>query len=284
MMNINFYNYYTQQNITGRLSPSPDSPNQKPFSPAESAPIVIPKPIPRRGGPEYLWTRYVTESPRKPKLTPILEKERFSYKLNNLMPISKIEGMITIVSRVSNLFDDDNLFENKDNLFENKWIHSFIDIEGQQPFMTNFDQLYVEFLKKLMIEDIQTPLQLYEMLFNYAKVELESSESLQKMLFLFRLLELGGEKNFEGTGDISALLNPENRIENFVLALQTFIKYDNNPCKTLEQALNSDNHEYRLFLATFIGASYGSNWMDEKDKLSSQEIQKILNQFTSRKG
>jgi hypothetical protein len=99
-----------------------------------------------------------------------------------------------------------------------------------------------------MNETIQTPQELYSWLLKTAR-ELTND----RMVLLFALLKFAKDQSLDD------ILNKSDCLEMFVLALQQFIKYDNNPIEVFKNALQDTKHDslYKTFLLSLIGASYG---------------------------
>ncbi|AHL67559.1 hypothetical protein DH26_gp066 [Chloriridovirus anopheles1] len=245
-MNINHFYYYTPSQTS---SPTPDAwIGQRPLS----DPIDIPRPKPHR-----FWC---TSQPllNSPKFSQILETNKF--KLDETLPKHKIEGVLNMVN-----FEIKNILEEPIDFEANLWLHSF---GNSSSVLKGLDRVYVLLLKELMLESIKTPADLYKFLFDNA--------ISKKMTFLVKLLELAAEKNFEQNGDIAPLLNMDDKLETFILALQTFIQFEDKPCLALEKARATQNENYKLFLLTFVGASYGCNWINPEHRLTPEKINNFL--------
>jgi hypothetical protein len=108
-----------------------------------------------------------------------------------------------------------------------------------------FTLLYSDILRSLMFEKIKVPKDLYISLNNFAKIKKN-----KKMLLLFTILEHAKEQ-------LVYVLDETNILEMFVLAIDTFIEFDNKPLEAIEKCLTSNNVLYKTCLLSMIGASYG---------------------------
>jgi hypothetical protein len=186
------------------------------------------------------------------------------------LPKNKIEGLIYMVcmdqknsllnirTLLNNVFDTTNKFSN-----ENLWFTALIKYSDEK-----FTMLYSSLLRELMVENIQTPEQLYEWLIVFAK----ESEN-KKMVWLFTLLKYAGQNK------ICDILDTTNELEMFALSLQTFIQFDNNPNQTIETALQSTNSLYKTFLLSMVGASYGKLNLTTELSDSTTELSDLASSF-----
>ena len=135
------------------------------------------------------------------------------------------------------------------------WFLSLVELSDQTFLLNKIDEhnrpfavLYSRLLRELMNETIQTPQELYSWLLKTAR-ELTND----RMVLLFALLKFAKDQSLDD------ILNKSDCLEMFVLALQQFIKYDNNPIEVFKNALRDTKHDslYKTFLLSLIGASYG---------------------------
>lgn len=188
----------------------------------------------------------------------------FSYKkpkfANLKLPKNKIEGLVFMVcldkkntvaytnymlsSCLSLKYEPDSL-----------WFLSLVELSDQTFLLNNIDEhnrpfavLYSRLLRELMNETIETPQELYSWLLKTAR-ELTND----RMVLLFALLKFAKDQSLDD------ILNKSDCLDMFVLALQQFIKYDNNPIEVFKNALQDTKHDslYKTFLLSLIGASYG---------------------------
>ncbi|CCV02056.1 hypothetical protein IIV25_038L [Invertebrate iridovirus 25] len=186
------------------------------------------------------------------------------------LPKNKIKGLIFMVT-----FDQKNtlsttkyLLENVFNStikfsLENSWFTSLIKYSDEKFLTQKIDgestliKLYSSLLRELMLETITTPEHLHTYLIKFGK-ECKS----KKMLWLFTLLKYADDSFVD-------LLNPENELETFALALYSFILDDNNPIQAVEKALNSTNPLYKTFLLSMVGASYGMKFFNFQEEIEN---------------
>ena len=147
----------------------------------------------------------------------------------------------------------DNTFNESKISIENLWFTSLIDsklielkVDAKYKL---FATLYSSFLKELMVESVQSAEDVYSWLLRFAH-----NHKDQKMLWLFTILK------YVGNGDFPNVLDLSNELEVFVLALQTFLTFDNRPTQLVEKAIKSTNQLYKTFLLSMVGASYGSEY------------------------
>ena len=135
------------------------------------------------------------------------------------------------------------------------WFLSLVELSDQTFLLNKIDEhnrpfavLYSRLLRELMNETIQTPQELYSWLLKTAR-ELTND----RMVLLFALLKFAKDQSLDD------ILNKSDCLEMFVLALQQFIKYDNNPIEVFKNALQDTKYDnlYKTFLLSLIGASYG---------------------------
>jgi hypothetical protein len=100
-----------------------------------------------------------------------------------------------------------------------------------------------------MVETIHTPEELYTWLIDCAM-----TQKNKKMLWLFTILKYAGVNKFHD------ILDMTNELEVFVWALQSFIRFDNNPRQAVETAQQSTNQLFKTFLLSMVGASYGKEF------------------------
>jgi hypothetical protein len=179
------------------------------------------------------------------------------------LPKNKIEGLIYMVcmdqknntlttkTLLSNVFNTNDKFS-----AENLWFTSLIKYSDEkfalqkvENNLVSFARLFSTLLRELMVENIQTPEQLYTWLITFANKSKD-----KKMLWLFTILKYANQNK------ICDILDQTNELEMFVLSLQTFIQFDNNPNQAIEIALQSTNSLYKTFLLSMIGASYGKDF------------------------
>lgn len=190
----------------------------------------------------------------------------FSYKKPTFadlkLPKNKIEGLVFMVCldkkntvaytnymlssclSLSSKYEPDSLwFLSLVELSDQTFLFNKID-EHNRPFAV----LYSKLLRELMNETIQTPQELYSWLLKTAR-ELTND----RMVLLFALLKFAKDQSLDD------ILNKSDCLEMFVLALQQFIKYDNNPIEVFKNALQDTKYDnlYKTFLLSLIGASYG---------------------------
>jgi hypothetical protein len=191
------------------------------------------------------------------------------------LPKNKIEGLLNMVNLEFKYQDWDiqNIIDNILNPVklstEELWFMSFIKYSNKS-FISNkvdenlisFTFLYSNVLRSLMIEKIKTPQDLYTTLNNFAKIKRN-----KKMLWLFTMLEFARKQ-------LANILDETNILEMFVLALDTFIEYDNEPFEAINRCLKSTSTLYKICLLSLIGASYGV-----LPGYSNSEIAKLTNKI-----
>ena len=197
------------------------------------------------------------------------------------LPRFKVEGVISMVSldQKHEIFNIKNMLENACNSsikfsIENLWFLSLIKYSNDSFLEKKVDSkhilfatMYSELLRDLMVEKLVTPNQLYTWLLDFAK-----KHNNKKMLWLFTIL-----KNCDKFDDI---LNLDNELEVFVMALHTFVKYDNDAEKAVENALKSFNPLYKTFLLSLIGASYGRVIFQTNQSLKvDSDIEKLVSRL-----
>jgi hypothetical protein len=208
---------------------------------------------------------------QSPKLTPFgqgsthlqpFQMKATAQMVKSNLPRNKIEGLIFMVcmdqrNTIENTkFMLDNALNETKISMENLWFTSLIKysdpkfaLQKVEEKQALFALLYSSFLRELMVESIQTPEDLYSWLVKFA-----TNHKNKKMLWLFTILKHTGKNQFPDVLDLS------NALEVFVLALQTFIIFDNNPTQVVEKALQSTNQLYKTFLLSMVGASYGNDY------------------------
>ena len=189
----------------------------------------------------------------------------FSYKKPKFadlkLPKNKIEGLVFMVC-----LDKKNTVAYTNYMLssclsvskyepDSLWFLSLVELSDQTFLLNKIDEhnrpfavLYSRLLRELMNETIQTPQELYSWLLKTAR-ELTND----RMVLLFALLKFAKDQSLDD------ILNKSDCLEMFVLALQQFIKYDNNPIEVFKNALQDTKHDslYKTFLLSLIGASYG---------------------------
>jgi hypothetical protein len=179
------------------------------------------------------------------------------------LPVKKIEGLIFMVSldQKNTLASTSSLLENVFNpsikfSSENMWFTSLVKysdekfaLEKVNETMVSFALLYSSLLRELMVETIHTPEELYTWLIDFAM-----TQKNKKMLWLFTILKYAGVNKFHD------ILDMTNELEVFVWALQSFIRFDNNPRQAVETAQQSTNQLFKTFLLSMVGASYGKEF------------------------
>ena len=179
------------------------------------------------------------------------------------LPVKKIEGLIFMVSldQKNTLASTSSLLENVFNTSikfssENLWFTSLIKYSDEKfalqkvnETMVSFALLYSSLLRELMVETIHTAEELHTWLIDFA-----TTQKNKKMLWLFTILKYAGVNKFYD------ILDMTNELEVFVWALQSFIRFDNNPRQAVENALQSTNNLYKTFLLSMVGASYGKEF------------------------
>jgi hypothetical protein len=174
------------------------------------------------------------------------------------LPRNKIEGLLNMMVLefkcqewdIQNMID--NILKPVKISTEDLWFMSFIKYSNKN-FVSNkvnenfilFTSLYSDVLRSLMIEKIKEPKDLYTFLNNFAR-----KKKNKKMLWLFTILEYAKEQ-------LENILDETNILEMFVLAVATFIEYDNKPVEAIDQCLKSKNTLYKTCLLSMVGASYG---------------------------
>ena len=178
------------------------------------------------------------------------------------LPKNKIEGLVFMVC-----LDKKNTVAYTNDMLssclslkskyepDSLWFLSLVELSDQTFLLNKIDEhnrpfavLYSRLLRELMNETIQTPQELYSWLLKTAR-ELTND----RMVLLFALLKFAKDQSLDD------ILNKPDCLEMFVLALQQFIKYDNNPIEVFKNALQDTKHDslYKTFLLSLIGASYG---------------------------
>jgi hypothetical protein len=179
------------------------------------------------------------------------------------LPVKKIEGLIFMVSldQKNTLASTSSLLENVFNpsikfSSENMWFTSLVKYSDEKfafekvnETMVSFALLYSSLLRELMVETIHTPEELYTWLIDFAM-----TQKNKKMLWLFTILKYAGVNKFHD------ILEMTNELEVFVWALQSFIRFDNNPRQAVETAQQSTNQLFKTFLLSMVGASYGKEF------------------------
>jgi hypothetical protein len=178
------------------------------------------------------------------------------------LPKNKIEGLIFMVSldQQNTILKTETLINNVFNQTKfsssDLWFTSLIKYSDDKFALQKIDEKHISFallystlLREFMIESIRTPQELYTWLINFAK-----TNKNKKMLWLFTILKFAEKNQFEDILDMS------NNVEVFVMALQTFIRYDNDPSNVVTLALQSTNNLYKTFLLSMVGASYGKEF------------------------
>lgn len=191
----------------------------------------------------------------------------FSYKKPNFadlkLPKNKIEGLVFMVcldkkntvAYTNYMLSSCLSLEHSKYEPDNLWFLSLVELSDQTFLLNKIDEhnrpfavLYSRLLRELMNETIQTPQELYSWLLKTAR-ELTND----RMVLLFALLKFAKDQSLDD------ILNKSDCLEMFVLALQQFIKYDNNPIEVFKNALQDTKPDslYKTFLLSLIGASYG---------------------------
>jgi hypothetical protein len=257
---------FSQPKIIASPSPFGGSTQPKPFT--FSQPKIIASPSPFGGSTQ---PKSFTPFGQSPKLTPFgqgsthlqpFQMKATAQMVKSNLPRNKIEGLIFMVcmdqrNTIENTkFMLDNALNETKISMENLWFTSLIKysdpkfaLQKVEEKQALFALLYSSFLRELMVESIQTPEDLYSWLVKFA-----TNHKNKKMLWLFTILKHTGKNQFPDVLDLS------NALEVFVLALQTFIIFDNNPTQVVEKALQSTNQLYKTFLLSMVGASYGNDY------------------------
>jgi len=189
----------------------------------------------------------------------------FSYKkptfANLKLPKNKIEGLVFMVclDKKNTVAYTNYMLSSclKHSKYEpdSLWFLSLVELSDQTFLLNKIDEhnrpfavLYSRLLRELMNETIETPQELYSWLLKTAR-ELAND----RMVLLFALLKFAKDQSLDD------ILNKSDCLDVFVLALQQFIKYDNNPIEVFKNALQDTKHDslYKTFLLSLIGASYG---------------------------
>lgn len=191
----------------------------------------------------------------------------FSYKkpkfANLKLPKNKIEGLVFMVclDKKNTVAYTNHMLSSCLSLNVSKyepdrlWFLSLVELSDQTFLLNKIDEhnrpfavLYSRLLRELMNETIATPQELYSWLLKTAR-ELTND----RMVLLFALLKFAKDQSLDD------FLNKSECLDMFVLALQQFIKYDNNPIEVFKNALQDTKHDslYKTFLLSLIGASYG---------------------------
>ena len=206
-----------------------------------------------------------SEAPKQPLFGSVPYYNNVALNLTLLplnLPKNKIEGLIFMVSlgQQNTILKTETLLNNVFNQTKfsssDLWFTSLIKYSDDKFVLQKIDENHISFallystlLREFMIESIRTPQELYTWLINFAK-----TNKNKKMLWLFTILKFAEKNQFEDILDMS------NNVEVFVMALQTFIRYDNDPSNVVTLALQSTNNLYKTFLLSMVGASYGKEF------------------------